>query len=147
MSYGTFIANQRQQLYQCLEGGTYSLTQRLSTPVWRSHDAQNGTDYSQRCNKMSKKSWAEHFVHHFFPQINEECQYKKIARQRNTVEGMPSVLQRRYRVDHMPVRGYIRTQLTNKNVFSVIKPCHIVFTYLVSCAGGMFVYVYPMQPK
>jgi len=39
-----------------------------------------------------------------------ESQYRQIARQRNAVEGMPSVLRRRYQVDHMPVRGYIRTK-------------------------------------
>lgn len=39
-----------------------------------------------------------------------EARYKQIARQRNAVEGMPSVLRRRYQVDHMPVRGYVRTK-------------------------------------
>ena len=39
-----------------------------------------------------------------------ESQYRQIARKRNAVEGMPSVLRRRYQVDHMPVRGYIRTK-------------------------------------
>ena len=37
--------------------------------------------------------------------------YKKLTRMRNAVEGIPSVLRRKYRVDSMPVRGYMRSKL------------------------------------
>ena len=37
--------------------------------------------------------------------------FKVIARLRNGVESIPSVLRRRYRVDEMPVRGKLRTKL------------------------------------
>jgi hypothetical protein len=40
-----------------------------------------------------------------------EDPYREIARQRNAVEGIPSVLRRRYRVDDMPVRGLANTKL------------------------------------
>jgi len=30
---------------------------------------------------------------------------------RNAVEGIPSVLRRKYRIDEMPVRGYVRSKL------------------------------------
>ena len=37
--------------------------------------------------------------------------YKEYARKRNGVEGMPSVLRRRYGVDSMPVRGLVRQKM------------------------------------
>jgi hypothetical protein len=39
----------------------------------------------------------------------EEC--KEHARKRNGVEGIPSILRRRYRVDEMPVRGLARSKM------------------------------------
>lgn len=40
-----------------------------------------------------------------------EPEYRKLTRLRNAVEGIPSVLRRKYRVDNMPVRGYVRSKL------------------------------------
>jgi hypothetical protein len=40
-----------------------------------------------------------------------EPEYKKLMRLRNAVEGIPSVLRRKCRVDEMPVRGYVRSKL------------------------------------
>lgn len=37
-------------------------------------------------------------------------EYKLLTRQRNAVEGVPSVFRRRYRVDTMPVRGFLRSR-------------------------------------
>ena len=39
------------------------------------------------------------------------AEYKEHARKRNGVEGVPSVLRRRYGVDRMPVRGLLRSKL------------------------------------
>jgi len=36
--------------------------------------------------------------------------YIQLARQRNAIEGIPSVLRRKYRVDEIPVRGYVRSK-------------------------------------
>lgn len=38
-------------------------------------------------------------------------EYKELARKRNAIEGIPSVLRRKYRVDEMPVRGLVRTKM------------------------------------
>lgn len=40
-----------------------------------------------------------------------EPEYKALTRLRNAVEAIPSVLRRKYRVDEMPVRGYVRSKL------------------------------------
>ena len=37
--------------------------------------------------------------------------YKAFARKRNGVEGIPSILRRRYRIDEMPVRGLVRSKM------------------------------------
>lgn len=38
-------------------------------------------------------------------------EYKKIASKRAGVEGIPSVLRRRYNIDHLPVRGLVRSKI------------------------------------
>jgi len=38
-------------------------------------------------------------------------EYQELARVRNGVEGIPSVLRRKHHVDHMPVRGYLRSKM------------------------------------
>jgi len=37
--------------------------------------------------------------------------YQELARKRAGIEGIPSVLRRRYRIDHLPVRGLIRARV------------------------------------
>jgi len=38
-------------------------------------------------------------------------EYTEIARKRAGVEGIPSVLRRRYGIDHLPVRGEVRSKV------------------------------------
>jgi len=38
-------------------------------------------------------------------------EYQKLARKRAGIEGIPSVLRRRYKIDHLPVRGLIRVKV------------------------------------
>lgn len=38
-------------------------------------------------------------------------EYHSLSKKRNGVEGLPSVLRRRYGVDHMPVRGLVRSKI------------------------------------
>ncbi|HHY08203.1 MAG TPA: DDE transposase [Corynebacteriales bacterium] len=38
-------------------------------------------------------------------------EYKKVASKRAGVEGIPSVLRRRYNIDHLPVRGLVRSKV------------------------------------
>jgi hypothetical protein len=65
--------------------------------------------------KLQKKSGLIHIsaktIHRatYLKQLSRP-EYKALTRKRNAVEGIPSVLRRKYRVDHMPVRGYVRTK-------------------------------------
>jgi hypothetical protein len=38
-------------------------------------------------------------------------EYQELARKRAGIEGLPSVLRRRYKIDHLPVRGLIRVKV------------------------------------
>jgi hypothetical protein len=38
-------------------------------------------------------------------------EYQELARKRAGVEGIPSALRRRYKIDHLPVRGVIRSKV------------------------------------
>ena len=40
----------------------------------------------------------------------ELYEYKQLTRKRNAIEGIPSVLRRRYHVDDIPVFGYLRSR-------------------------------------
>jgi hypothetical protein len=46
----------------------------------------------------------------YFDKMNTE-EYEEFARKRNGVEGVPSVLRRRYSIDQIPVRGLMRSKL------------------------------------
>ncbi len=51
-------------------------------------------------------------------------EYRKLARQRNAIEGIPSVLRRRYHVDEIPVFGQMRSKIffyCKVGAFNVIK--------------------------
>lgn len=39
-----------------------------------------------------------------------QSEYRALTHKRNAVEGIPSVLRRKYRVDQMPVRGFVRSK-------------------------------------
>jgi len=45
----------------------------------------------------------------YLKQMSSE-EYRRIAKIRNGVEGIPSVMRRTYKVDHIPVRGYLRSK-------------------------------------
>ena len=38
-------------------------------------------------------------------------EYQELARKRAGIEGVPSILRRRYKIDHLPVRGLIRVKV------------------------------------
>jgi len=38
-------------------------------------------------------------------------EYQELARKRAGIEGIPSILRRRYKIDHLPVRGLIRVKV------------------------------------
>ncbi|TFB08027.1 hypothetical protein E3V08_05820 [Candidatus Atribacteria bacterium MT.SAG.1] len=38
-------------------------------------------------------------------------EYQELARKRAGIEGIPSVLRRRYKIDHLPVRGEVRSKV------------------------------------
>lgn len=41
-------------------------------------------------------------------------EYKSLTKKRNAIEGIPSVLRRRYRIDHIPMFGYIRSKMSSE---------------------------------
>ena len=80
--------------------------------------------------KQQKKNFAVHASASMVDRANyaellstEEQQ--KLTKKRNAIEGVPSVLRRKYRVDDMPVFGYLRSK-----VFFVFKICAYNFNKL-----------------
>jgi len=77
-------------------------------------------------------------------------EYKGYARIRNGVEGVPSVLRRRYNVDDMPVYGLLRSKLWFGfkigaiNVKRVLAAVIIIFVLLISTLSEVF---YPFQSR
>lgn len=73
--------------------------------------------YRELCHaKEQKKTWVVHVSRtkidraNYIQKLSTE-EYKELTRKRNAVEGVMSVLRRRYHVDDIPVFGYIRTKL------------------------------------
>ena len=71
-----------------------------------------------RCRAQEQKN---NFVVMVSPKMVQRAQYLeklttddylRLTRMRNAVEGIPSVMRRRYNVDHSPFRGLIRTGWT-----------------------------------
>ena len=60
---------------------------------------------SQLDDKMGRQKQAQ-----YLKKLSTE-EYKILTKQRNGVEGVPSVLRRRYQVDSMPVRGLLRSKM------------------------------------
>ena len=65
-------------------------------------------------------------------------EYKSYARIRNGVEGVPSVLRRRYRVDTMPVRGLLRSKLWFGFKIGAINAKRVIAAALNPCFFGFF---------
>ena len=73
--------------------------------------------YREICKaKEQKKNYAVHISSKmvqrakYLQKLSTE-DYKKLTRQRNAVEGIPSVLRRKYHIDSLPVFGLIRVKL------------------------------------
>ena len=66
-------------------------------------------------------------------------EYKKYARIRNGVEGIPSVLRRRYGVDNMPVRGYVRSKMWFGFKIGAMNVKRVIAAALCSSSISVFI--------
>jgi hypothetical protein len=64
-------------------------------------------------------------------------EYKSYARIRNGVEGVPSVLRRRYGVDDMPVRGLLRSKLWFGFKIGAINVKRVIAAILISAISDL----------
>lgn len=73
--------------------------------------------YKDRCKgKPQKKTYAVHVSSKMVERASYKKQlstdeYKVLTKQRNAIEGIPSVLRRKYRIDEIPVFGFIRSKM------------------------------------
>ena len=114
------IDEQHHQLRKCPAGhAPLSCQYKFQTDSYYAHFNKSicmTCPHRQHCGvKFQKKTGLVHIsaktVHRatYLKQLSKP-EYKALTRKRNAVEGIPSVLRRKYRVDHMPVRGYVRTK-------------------------------------
>lgn len=114
------IDEQHHQLRKCPAGhAPLSCQYKFQTDSYYAHFNKSicmTCPHRQHCGvKFQKKTGLVHIstktVHRaaYLKQLSQP-EYKALTRKRNAVEGIPSVLRRKYRVDHMPVRGYVRTK-------------------------------------
>lgn len=115
------IDEQRKILVRCPAGHAPTDSHyRTSTDSYFAH-FNKGTcskcPLRQHCGvKFQKKTGLVHIalktIHRaqYLIKLGQD-EFKKLTRQRNALEGVPSVLRRKYDVDHMPVRGYVRSKL------------------------------------
>ena len=114
------IDEQHHQLRKCPAGhAPLNCQYKFQTDSYYAHFNKSicmTCPHRQHCGvKFQKKTGLVHIsaktVHRatYLKQLSKP-EYKALTRKRNAVEGIPSVLRRKYRVDHMPVRGYVRTK-------------------------------------
>ena len=114
------IDEQRHQLRKCPAGhAPLSCQYKFQTDSYYAHFDKSicmTCPHRKHCGvKFQKKTGLIHIsaktVHRaaYLKQLSKP-EYKALTRKRNAVEGIPSVLRRKYRVDHMPIRGYVRTK-------------------------------------
>ena len=76
-----------------------------------------GCPHRERCKgKPQRKTYAVYVSATMVYRAAQSCrmsseEYKTLARKRNAIEGVMSVLRRRYRVDEIPVAGHIRSKM------------------------------------
>jgi len=133
--------------------------------VYRAHfNPQNCDNCPQRANCPVTKQKKNYLLEVSETKLHREIiiakmgtkDYVKIASKRAGVEGIPSVLRRKYKIDHLPVRGEVRSKvwlgfkisainckrlikgLVNKTKNTLVKP---VYTHLleVFCFQRTFV--------
>ena len=82
-----------------------------------SKDCCESCPYCDRCKgKPQRKTYAVHITAKAVYRARQSRkmsteEYKLLSRKRNAVEGIMSVLRRRYRVDEIPVTGHIRSKM------------------------------------
>ena len=65
-------------------------------------------------------------------------EYRSLGKKRNGVEGMPSVLRRKYNVDHMSVRGLVRTKIWFGFKIGAINVTRVIKRAIYSCLKNIF---------
>ena len=117
---GFEIDTQKQVIAKCPAGKKpYKTSFYEATGIYRGSFNRKdcaGCPYREQCgSKLQKKSAyvmiSTKMVQRasYLAKLSTE-EYKLLTRKRNGVEGLPSVLRRRYHVDQMPVRGLVRSK-------------------------------------
>ena len=83
---------------------------------FRKDCCENCPHRDQCKGKPQRKTYAVHLTAKMVYRARQtqkmsDDNYKQLSRKRNAVEGVMSVLRRRYRVDEIPVAGYIRSKM------------------------------------
>lgn len=110
-----------KQVLRCA-GGQVPLTSRpmASTDQCRitlDKEICNNCQYKEQCRPKFHKTKASKVLSHKTAARAKQLSYMKteefyeLAKIRNGVESLPSILRRKYDVDHMPVRGKLQTKL------------------------------------
>ncbi|MDF1618798.1 transposase [Petrocella sp. FN5] len=115
------IDSQTREVTKCPAGNKpYKTSYYNATGVYRASfnkkTCENCSLRDQCGAKLQKKSAfvmvTENMVQRaaYLKKLSSE-EYRILSKKRNGVEGLPSVLRRRYNVDHMPVRGLVRSKI------------------------------------
>jgi len=115
------IDTEKREVTQCPAGNKpYKTSYYETTGMYRASFNKKTCDkcpLREQCGaKLQKKSAfvmvSEKMVQRaaYLKKLSLE-EYRSLSKKRNGVEGLPSVLRRRYDVDHMPVRGLVRSKI------------------------------------
>lgn len=115
-----FEIDEKEHLVKKCPAGHKPITSTFKKGSYRAHFAQKHCTtcpFRKECSVIKqKKSYlfriSEKTLHRL--QLITKMgtsKYQKLARKRAGIEGIPSALRRRYKIDHLPVRGLIRVKV------------------------------------
>lgn len=118
--YEDFVINETEHAVEKCPMGNVPTDSTYRDGVYRAHfEREKCKNCPKRCNCAvieQKKQFllqvSEKTIHREkLKSKMENIEYKELARKRAGVEGIPSVLRRRYGIDQLPVRGKVRSKI------------------------------------
>lgn len=155
---GFQIDVQKREVLICPNGNKpYKTTYHKATEMYRTNFSKSHCEtcpHREECGATIQKDSAFVIVStkmiqraSYLVKLSTE-EYQLLSNKRNGVEGIPSVLRRKYDIDHIPVRGLVRSKIWYSfkicaiNAKRVIKRATSLSTIAFSITKGLFFYLF-----
>jgi hypothetical protein len=158
---GFQIDTEKREVLICPNGNKpYQTTYHKATEMYRANFVRSQCEncsHREDCNATMQRESAFVIVStkmiqraSYLVKLSTE-EYKSLSKKRNGVEGIPSVLRRKYDVDHIPVKGLVRSKIWYSfkigaiNAKRVIKRMASMSPVIVFITKSLNIYLYGLN--